>query len=341
MNKKELQKARSQIIEKIEKSKNFCILVSDPDTDAVGSGLAMEEILGLMGKESKLYSSFELDKFKYLPRFEKFIIKDISSIDFSQFECLIVLDSAEIHRLIDRTKGQKLEKFPKGSFVINIDHHDSNTMFADINYVPKNPIISCTSEALYDIFADKVKITKSLATNLLASIVGDTASFMYNSGLSPHLFRITAVLLEKGAKHRKIIYKTFYSYDPEILKMNFEVLNNFEIKKVGKYTYSYTYLDMDKYNLTDVNRYQVHFAKEMLRSMEGVDFGVFARSNSKNETKLSLRSRKVEISKLAEKLGGGGHREAAGAPMDIPLKEALQKMEKLLKTIHLKELKNI
>jgi len=335
MKKKELEDSKEKILKKIDDSDNFAILVSDPDTDAVGTGLAMEEILESLGKSSKLYSSFDLKDFSYLPRFEKFIIKDISKLDFSKFECLIVLDSAEPRRLVDETKGQKLNSIPKVSFIINIDHHASNILFGDINYVPTDPIISSTAEAVFDIFEKELKITKSLATNLLFAIIGDTASFKYTTSINPQLFRIVANLLEKGADHRMIVQETFYSYDPKIMKMNFEILNNFKTKKVGKYTYAYTFLDMDKYHLTDVHRYQVHIVKEMLRSIKGTDFAVMIRFTKNKKTKLSFRSRNVEVVKLAEALGGGGHREAAAAPMNATKEEAIEKLNSLLKKIEL------
>lgn len=336
MTQRELQKAKKDILERISTSDNFAVLVSDPDSDAVGSGLAMEEILDQMGKKVKLYSSYEIPQFSYLPRFKKFIITDIKKLDFGQFETIITVDSSEPRLVLDKNKHPERYSFPKKTFVINIDHHDSNPLYGQINYVDSK--LSSASEALYEIFASSIEITPSLATNLFAAIVGDTKCFQYIGSTTAKTLRVAADLLEKGANQKLIIHKIIYSFDEDILKMNIDALKDFKIKKVGKYKYSYAVMDIKKYGFEFVSRDRNNLAKELLRSIKGTDFSVLITPTAPNLTKLSFRGRRKEIVKIANYLGGGGHKEGAAARVELTVNKALEKLDKFLQKTDLPEM---
>lgn len=329
MNKKQLDKAKQKILKRIRNSDNFAILVSDPDNDSIGSGLAMEEILVQMGKKCKLYSSFELPEFTYLPRFKRFIIKDVVSINFKRFKTLIVLDSGDPSRLVDKKIHAKGFEFPRSSFIINIDHHDTTTLFGNINYIPANPIISSTAEALYDIFSDKITITPSLATNLLSAIIGDTGNFRY-SNTSPATLRVAAELMERKANHRSIIKNIFYSFRPDIVKINIDAIKQMKFKKVGKYKFVYTIIDIKKFGFTNAIGNQLYISQEVVRSIYGVNFTLRITPLEKKLTKLSFRSKDREIVKIAEHFGGGGHKESAGAIAPMSVDECLKKLTEFL-----------
>lgn len=328
MNTKELQKAKKAILKKVKSTDNFAIFVSDPDADAIGSGLAMEEILEKMGKKAKLYSSYRISEYSYLQRFEKFIIKDIAKLNFGQFETVIVLDSSKPWRVLDKLKYRKDYVFPKQAFVINIDHHSGNSMYGNINYVD---IISSVAEQLYVLFQKEIEITPSLATNLLASILGDTGCLKYPNSVTPQVLRIAAKLKEKGADHGLAIQNMFYSFAPKIIRMNIEALSKFKIAKAGKYKFVYTLLEPLKYGFKYLSREQIHLTKEVLRGIKGTDFAVFVTPLKPRLTKLSFRTRNVEVFKIFKHFGGGGHKEAGGATVKMSVEEVLHKLSDFLK----------
>jgi len=328
MNKKDLEIAKQKILDRIKNSDNFAILVSDPDEDAIGSGLAMEEILVQLGKQVKLFSSFEVDQYKYLPHNSRFIIKDITTIDYSDFKTLIVLDAGEIYRLYNQVKHPEQFVFPPDTFVINIDHHPDNPLFGSIDYVPSS-IASSAGELLYDIFKDEIDITKTIATNLLAAIIGDTGCFRY-SNTSPHTLNVASKLISYKAQHRMIINKVYYDHNFTIVKKTINVLQNIEIKTISKYTFAYVVLDNEKETVEQMRH-------EILRSIKEINFYIVLKRKGEKRTKISFRSKDTAISKIAELLGGGGHPESAGVIVDFPPDVALEKIEELLRTHKLKK----
>ncbi len=337
MKKEELKKSKEKIIKHIKENDNFAILISDPDGDAVGSGLAMQEILQKMDKECKLYSSFELPDFTYLPRFGKYIIKDIATIDFTKFNSLIVLDSAHTYRLINKKIHPKGFDLPKDKFVINIDHHLDNSLFGNLNYVPDDPIISSVGEALYDIFHNEVNITSSIATNIFAAIVGDTGCFRY-SNTSPSTFIAASKLLKAGSNMRQVIKNTFYNFEEKIVKMNIQAAQKIKIINSGKYKFAYTIINPDEFDLEYASRGQLFIIQEILKSTKGTNFSLKITKLKKDLTKLSFRSHDTAVRKIAKHMGGGGHEEAAGAIVQLPINECLKKLTKFLKTAKLTKL---
>jgi len=235
---------------------------------------------------------------------------------------------------VDKKIHAKGFEFPESSFVINIDHHDTTTLFGNINYVPTNPIISSAAEALYDIFSDNITITPSLATNLLAAIIGDTGSFRY-SNTSPATLRIAAKLMEKKANHRLIINNIFYSFRPDIVKMNIDAIKQMKFKKAGEYKFVYTIIDIKKFGFTNTTGSQLYISNEVLRAISGVNFTLRISPLEKRLTKLSFRSKDREIVKIAEHFGGGGHKEAAGAIVPMSVDECLEKLAEFLQKANL------
>jgi phosphoesterase RecJ-like protein len=334
MTPQELLQAKNKILNRVKKYDNFAILISDPDEDAVASGLALDEILDQMNKKVNLYSSYQLDDFSYLPRVNHYIIKNINQVDLGQFTTIFILDSSDPFRLIDETKYGKDFLLPKEICTINVDHHPTNSLFGTINYVPVE-MVSSTGEALYDIFHKEITITPTLATTLLAAIIGDTGCFKYSTNTSPKTLRIAADLLEAGANHRHVIQNVFYSQSKDIVKANVSTLQSLTIEKVGSYTYSYTITDKEAFKNIVPNRNQRLLTQDVLRSIKGTDFCVFITPVKKYMTKLSFRSRLYKVKPIAEYFGGGGHAEAAAATVDLSVKEVLLKLNHFLETVRL------
>ncbi|MBN2015666.1 DHH family phosphoesterase [Candidatus Dojkabacteria bacterium] len=339
MNQKELAEIKQAILKKVEEFDTFACLVSDPDEDAIASGLAMEEVLEQLGKNVKLYTSYDVEDYSYLPRSEKYIHQDIASVDLSIFECLIFLDCASPERVLLPHARIEEFKLPDNVFVINIDHHETKEPFGDLNYISTS--LSSSSEGIYDIFKDKVKLTPSLSTNLLAAIIGDTDCFKHTAITTPKTLRIAADLIENNAKHKLIIQNIFYSFAEKVVDLNIDAIKNIKVKQVGKYRYAYATFNPKKFGFTDVTRDQRALTQEnVIRTIKGIDFSIVITPLEDGIIKLSFRSSNVYVRPIGEHFGGGGHNEAAGATINMTEKEFWQKLEKYLETAELPEIKN-
>lgn len=334
MNKRELIKTKKQIPKIIKTSKKIAIITSKPDEDAIGSGLALEEILEQLKKDVKLFSSYEINEFSYLPRSDRYIVQDITILDYEKFDIVIVLDAGNTDRIIDRTKHFDKFKFPKDVFVINIDHHPFNEMFGKLNYVLEEQI-SSTAEEIFDIFSKNIIITPTIATNLLAGIIGDTASFKNTPLSTPKALRISAKLLEHGADHRSIIKNIFYSFNEKLLRANIKTLKEYKVLKSGKYTFVYIIAYPKDFDLKEPTRSRLRITLEILKGINGTNFSVRFVPLKPNLTKISFRAHNKEILKLAEYLGGGGHTEAAGAVVRASVAECLKRLKEFLESVEL------
>ncbi|MBU0975612.1 MAG: DHH family phosphoesterase [Patescibacteria group bacterium] len=336
MTNQQLKKTKLEIIDRINKSDNFAVLISDPDDDAIGSGLAMEEILAQKEKSVKLYSSFDIPEYAFLPRSEKFIIQDTSTVDFGQFNNLIFLDSSDPSRTLDSISERSV-RIPKKTFVINIDHHSTTTMFGNLNYVV--PESTSTGELLFDIFGKEITITPSIATNLLCAIIGDTNCFKYPTYDYAHTLEIASILIKKGAKHDDIVKNAFYTNDKKVIDMNTEALKNMHYNRVGNISYTSTVVDMKKYGITtSSSRRSFHIYYEIVQSIKGIDFSVRINPLVDGLLKLSFRGRTVAVDKLAEHFDGGGHKAAAGSTIQNTPEQFLEELKNYLKSTKLEKL---
>ncbi len=327
-----LEKLKNKIISKIDSFNTFAILVSDPDYDSIGSGLALFNILK-QKKSVKLFSDFNLYEYNFLPGVSNFIITDISKVNFGHFDCLIFLDCNDIDQILDNQKkrGEKELKIPKNVYTINIDHHKTNKHFANINFVSTK--FSSTGEALCYLFLNKYNLSQNTATNLLAAIIGDTNCFR-NKNTNDYSFSCVLTLRKITNKYNYLIQKIFYSLSKFELKMNIEATKSIKFKSTGKYKYVYAIFDRIKHSSKNLSKRQKSLLQdEILNSINNVDFSLLIVKRADNTIKLSFRSRKMDVSKIAEIFGGGGHKLAAGAVSSLSIDSAISKIDKyLLKT---------
>ena len=200
-----------------------------------------------------------------------------------------------------------------------IDHHISNQEFAEVNYII--PEASSTSELVYNLF-DKAKITKEIAEALYLGIVHDTGVFQYSCA-TPSTFRAAADLLEKGIDAPKMIRETYYEKtfaQNQILA--YALLKAFLLLE-GKCIASYlTKEELDKYHVT---KKDMDGIVAQLRNTTGIEAAIFLYQLDESEFKISLRSNDlVDVSVIAQKFGGGGHRRAAGFGMKQGPEESIR-----------------
>lgn len=317
--------SKEQILSLIEKQDNFAIVISHPDEDSVGAGLTLEEILDQKHKRVKLFTHLPVRIFNYLPNIAKYQLKDITKIDFSQFAAVFVLDADKA----ERTVGYFEKVEFKSTVVVNIDHHITNTYWGSVNYVISDPYATSTTEILFNLFKDHSKITPSIATNILAGILGDTNCFK-NMNVSASVFNTVHELFGFKADYHYLIQKLYHSKSLDYIRKNIEILGKIQIAEVNDIKFAHVLVDNKLFGGEVPERQEIALTYETLRSVGEIDFFVLIEPISKNSTKLSFRGENVDVSQIAKLLGGGGHRESAAAEVKMPAEEAIAKVKQIL-----------
>ncbi|MCB6200379.1 DHH family phosphoesterase [Extibacter muris] len=275
-----------------------------PDGDCVGS------CMGLYQYIREIYVDKEVDVYlEDIPDVHKFIeaTKDIRHEIAGKkvYDLFICLDCGDEDRL-----GFSLPLFQSAGRTFCVDHHVSNREFADVNYI--YPDASSTSELIYNLI-DKDRISKQVAEALYLGIVHDTGVFQYSCA-SPSTFEAAADLLRKGIDGPKIIEDTFY----EKTYAQNQVLGRALLESIllleGRCIASYiTKQQMEFYG---VDAKDLDGIVSQLRVTKGVETALFMYELEPNVCKVSLRSKDtVDVSRIAQYFGGGGHKKAAGFSM--------------------------
>ena len=276
-----------------------------PDGDCVGSCIGLYQYIkeNFTEKKVDVYLEEIPEAFTCL-KATKEICHEISD-EKVQYDLFFCLDCGDKERL-----GFSGELFDNAKYTYCIDHHISNTGFAQESYVVSDA--SSTSELVYNLLEDE-KISLDTANALYLGIVHDTGVFQYSCA-TPSTFRIAARLLEKGVDAPRMIQDTYYekSYAQNqilgrallesILFMNGTCIASYVTKKV-----------MDFYG---VDAKDLDGIVSQLRITKGVEVAIFMYEIESNTYKVSLRSKNyIDVSKFAQYFGGGGHKKAAGLTM--------------------------
>jgi phosphoesterase RecJ-like protein len=286
----------------IKQNKSFAVVSHIiPDGDAIGSTLGLYNFLSEIGKDVDVFNPDKLpSKFNFLPGF--FDVKD--TLVKRHYDCIFVLDCSDKDRL-----GHLVELLNMADVVINIDHHISNDLFADINYVDTNA--GAVGEIIYNLIRiNGFEISYNTAMCLYTSIVTDTGGFKYSNTTSMTL-NIAGDLINTGIDF------------PEINRILFDTLTAQQVKLLSRVTST-----LELYNNNSIA--MLHVTKDMLeecganendasemvnyaRDIDTVEVGVFIKEVEKGKFRVSLRSKnKIDVRIIAEKFNGGGHIRAAG-----------------------------
>ena len=281
-----------------------------PDGDALGSTLALKMALEKAGKKVALMVDDDVPKaFGFLPQIDCFVKPDDGEV--VEADLLVVLDASSLDRI------GKVAQAVKAKAVVNIDHHISNTQFADYLYL--NTEAAATAEILCNL-VEKLGITpdKDLATCLYTGIYTDCGSFRY-ANTTPGTMRAAAKLLEYGARPNEISDALGTNTRANI-EMLGKVLQTLAFYNDGKI--STLEINNDLYD-KDVNTDNfISFA----RYIEGVDVAVLFKAVEPAVTRVSMRSQDTDVAAIALSFGGGGHVRAAGCTVELPLEQAKAKV---------------
>ncbi len=309
------------ILEEINKAESIVILTHEnPDGDAIGTGLALYNALKQIGKNPDIIIPEYPRIFEFLPGTAE--IKKES--DIKKYDLAISVDCATIKML-----NGFANYFEDAKVKVSIDHHSTNTMFGDFNYIsPDAP--ACAQILLVVLEYFKVEITKDIGTCILTGIITDTGGFKY-SGVTAETFKFVAELLEKGINVSKIYRRVLQTKTKANFELNRIATNRLEFFEDGKVAFTYiTKEDEEKVNSESGDHEGI---VENGRDIEGVEVSIFIRQTEKG-CKVSMRSNEyVNVSDVCLLLGGGGHVHAAGATLQCTIEQAKEKILRQLKSV--------
>ena len=307
-----------QIAAEIEKRNNFILLSHTmPDGDSIGSLLGLYQGLKAMGKEVSMFLQDPVPAiYHYLQGSD--LVLSPGQVR-GAIKNVIFLDCADEERA-----GQDALSIIAGrNFTINIDHHSSNTLFGDINYI--QPKAAATAELVYELVKTLgIEINPPLANALYAAIIQDTGSF-HHSNTTSSTFRTAADLLECGVQLETTRIKLFESKSRGDICLLGRALNSIKFSPDGKIAWmTITYQDAESLGAVDVHPEGIINHTLMV---EGVEVGLLFREIAPGQIKIGFRSKgAVDVSKLAIGFSGGGHRQASGAQMDSSMEECQRKV---------------
>ena len=292
-----------QISESIRKSKNIVIVTHEnPDGDAVGSALAMYHALNILNKNVDVIIPEYSKCFDELPGIDN-VIKESDK----KYDLAISVDAAT-----DKLLNVWVKYFRDADKRIVIDHHSTNSMFGDINYVDLSS--PACAQVIYMLFKHYGwDITPEIGTCIMAGIITDTGGFQY-SGVSKDTFNIAAELLDAGVNISKVYKKVFDTKTRSSFELRKIAINRMEFLEDGKIAFTYVTNDDERNVNAGVGDYEGIVSEG--RSVEGVEVSIFLHELKDGEFKISLRSNSyVNVSDVCIMFGGGGHMKAAGAKM--------------------------
>ena len=281
---------------KIESAKSITILSHlNPDADALGTALGIYALLSRdrLKRVEVVNGSKELPLYlDFLPNFNR--IKD--KIDYED-SLIISCDCGSVDRL-----GFDLE----GREIINIDHHQSNTNYGTVNVVVAD--YASSSQVAYVLFRELYTIDTNTATCFYAALLSDTRYFTTKS-VNKEVFNVASELIEAGARPDRVAYnftqrRSLASL--RILEKALASLSLYEEARVATLMVTKEDIEATGATMPDMEGI-VNYA----RSLVTVEIAIFA-MELEDGVRISLRSKSVDVSKVAHAFGGGGHRVAAG-----------------------------
>jgi phosphoesterase RecJ-like protein len=297
-----------QVLHHIKEHRHFLVTShTRPDGDAVGSSLAMAQVLRKMGKTAQVVLGDAVPVI-YRPLPHADTILHTSSVN-GHYDAAVILECDSLVR----TRLQGLE----GHFLISIDHHATSKPFANVNWI--DPGACAVAEMVFRLAcAAGVKITPDIATCLYAAVLTDTGSFCF-SPTNAQTFDLAKSLVEYGADPARIAQSIYFSTPTSKMRLLGAALSS--LHREGSMAWMWvTRQDMDRCGALDEDcEGLVNYAL----SIAGVEVAVFFREIADDRVRVSIRSKgAVNVAGLAEKFGGGGHECASGFSTPGPLSAA-------------------
>jgi bifunctional oligoribonuclease and PAP phosphatase NrnA len=302
----------AEILRIIRAGERFLVISHErPDGDAIGSVLAFGELLRQLGKSVDMVTADRVPAaYRGLP--DAANLRTATRVD-GPYDAVIMLECDGL----ERAGVEGLEQFP----LINIDHHITAHPYASVNWIDCEAV--SVGEMVHRLakFAG-VKITPAMATCLYTTVLTDTGGFCYGS-LRGSTFALARELVDAGANAAEIAKQIYFTTPLSKVRLMSAALENLHCE--GQLAWLWiTEDDMHRLGATEED---VEGIANVAIGIAGIEAAAFARALNGNEIRMSLRSKgRVNVAVIAEKLGGGGHKNSSGCTLDGPLDLALDRI---------------
>lgn len=301
---KSYPKIIDRILEDLRDHRSVCIVGHiRPDGDCVGSQLGLALALKAEGKKVTVWNEDPIpDKYRFLDPDGLFQRPKRAQ----KFDCVVATDCASFERL--GTVGACVTNRKR---LMNIDHHASNTRYADLNWVsPREP---SSGELIYRLLkVAKWPITRQIADCLFTAVSTDTGSFQYPT-TRPGTFHVGAELVTRGANLAKICDEVYQSYPLSRARLLRHVYSHFRLTHNNQI--AYFWLKKADFARSGAESDETEGLIDHIRAIAPVEIACVFEEIEPELTRISLRSKtdKVNVNEIAAEFGGGGHKAAAGA----------------------------
>jgi len=293
----------SQVVELIESKRRFAITSHvRPDGDSLGSSLGLYWLLRGLDKEVEVIMRDPVPhSYQKLPGSED--VRVTPAIDRT-YDAVFVIECSDITRpgLID------LEK----QYVVNIDHHATTALFGTINWIDSTA--SAVGEMIYNLCkATGVRVTREIAECVYTALITDTGSFHY-SNTTERTFKVASELVRAGVKPAKVSEAVFASYPWSKIELLGEVLSTVRRDETGRVAWMRQTLEMQE--RAGASEEDGDGFVNYPLTCDKVEAVALLKEKEPGIYRTSLRSKgDVNVARIAEQFGGGGHRNAAGCTL--------------------------
>ena len=300
---------REEVLAELRSSDKFLLTTHEnPDGDALGSLVAMNEILRALGKDTVMFLSEEEFPLPYEYRWLPLAGACHTLPDDAEERTIVFLDCGNVDRMPVSFLGRD------DAHIVNIDHHHDNTRFGTANFVVDGA--SSTAEIIWDLNKDLgAELTTEIAEALYVGLVTDTGKFQYEN-TTPASHMMAADLLAHGVEVHEVFRRLYENVPFPKLQLLARVLSRVERHDDGRLTLSY--ITRSDYEDLGADENYSEGIVDHIRALEGTVVAALIRQQLKEGRagvlKVSLRASaaEVDVSVIAREEGGGGHRQAAG-----------------------------
>ncbi len=293
-----------RILEGIGDCRTFCVVGHvRPDGDCIGSQLGLTLALRNQGKEVVCWNQDPIPRKLSFLDSDKLVRAPQAG---RQFDCVIATDAASLERL-----GTVGDCIGNRKMFINIDHHQSNTRFGDLNWISARE--PSTGELIFRLLkVANWPITPAISDCLFTAVSTDTGSFQYPT-TRPSTYHVAAELVKRGANLAKICDEVYQSYPLPRVRLLKLLYNKFRLTHQNQI--AYYWLKKSDLARTGADTCDSEGLIDHIRAIEPVVVACVFEELEPELTRISLRSKSdhVNVNDIAQSFGGGGHKAAAGA----------------------------
>lgn len=315
-----MKQAYEALRDHLAKSEHFIVIPHQhPDGDAMGSATALFEYLTSLNKHATLYCATPANPKWHFMKHADRLTNDATIFTDSKIDTIIVLDSGDL-----RYAGVEQHVKNHPAFIINIDHHMTNEQFGALNIVDASAA-STTNILFHALNELGASFTPSLATSLLTGLITDTDNFT-NAATTPDAMAAASELVKAGGDLKTINDLMTRNKSIDSLKLWGKVLSR--LQKHDALDLTYTYITKKDIEEAHVNENESEGIANFLNSLGDTKIALILKETLDGKIKGSFRTIRddVDVSEIAKRLGGGGHRRAAGFTSEGTVDEVLEKI---------------